>query len=432
MSTSASLSAPQSAPPLSANYLAALPELAAPWQAEEAPAPELVVLNEPLARDLGLDPAWLRTDDGVVFLLGHNLPDGAQPVAQAYSGHQFGQLSPQLGDGRALLLGELKVPKTSPVATSSTSTVDIHLKGSGPTPFSRGGDGRAALGPMLREYLVSEAMHARGIPTTRSLAVLRTGRKIMRSQVEHGAVLVRVASSHVRVGTFQFARMIDDGSGVTRRLADYAIAAHYPELADTEDPYFALVERVMAVQQRTVAQWMSAGFVHGVMNTDNTTISGETIDYGPCAFTLRRDPDDVFSSIDRGGRYRFGNQPAALGWNLARFAETLLPEMVGGVNESLSRVQGVFELFDENMAAAMRAAQSQYREPVYVPRNDLVEAALQTAVGDNLAGDGIGDLGLFNRLFSALTSPYERRDEFADFEGNEPEEFGPYVTFCGT
>ena len=423
-----------SAPHLTADFATELPELSVPWDAEPAPALELVVLNESLARDLSLDPAWLRSDAGIAFLLGQQLPEGARPVAQAYAGHQFGQLSPQLGDGRALLLGELQVPADSPVESSALDKVDVHLKGSGPTPFSRGGDGRASLGPMLREYLISEAMHAAGIPSTRSLAVLRTGRKVMRTGAEPAAVLVRIASSHLRVGSFQFARLIDDTGELTRKLADYAISRHYPELAAAENPYFALVERVLAAQCATVAQWMAAGFVHGVMNTDNTTISGQSIDYGPCAFVLDRDPNAVFSSIDHGGRYRFGNQPAALGWNLARLAETLLPLMGEDLNVSLTQVQELFDCFDEQMSAAMKAATDEFREPVYVPRNDLVDAALREAVdgGEVIDGGRTGDTAAFNRLFDAVTHPYERRAEFTDLEGPEPEDFGPFVTYCGT
>lgn len=302
--------------PLSHRFVDDLPELTVPAEAADAPAPELVVLNEPLALKLGLDPVELRTEAGVRFLLGLDLPDDAKSVAMRYAGHQFGGYSPSLVDGRALLLGE--------VATDGGFR-DLHLKGSGPTPLSRGGDGYATLGPMLREYVVSEAMHALGIPTTRSLAVIRTGRDVLREEgALPGAVLVRVASSHVRVGTFQLARASNQ-MRVLVKLARHALERHAPELVHAENPPVALFEHVVAAQARLVAQWVTVGFVHGVMNTDNMTISGETIDYGPCAFLDSYSPGAVFSSIDEGGRYAFGNQPSVAQWNLARFAEALLP-----------------------------------------------------------------------------------------------------------
>ena len=306
----------QTAVALEHRFADALPELAVAWQAEEAPEPRLLVLNETLAADLGLDPAWLRTEAGVGLLLGRDLPEGATPVAQGYAGHQFGGYSPRLGDGRALLLGELTDP--------DGQVHDLHLKGSGRTPYARGGDGRAAVAPMLREFVVAEAMHALGIPTTRSLAVVATGRPVQRETVLPGAVLARVASSHLRVGSFQYARATDDVD-LLRRLADHAIARHHPDAAEAEQPYLALFEAVLDAQASLVARWMLVGFMHGVMNTDNMTISGETIDYGPCAFLDAYDPATVFSSIDHGGRYAYGNQPAIAQWNLARLAEALLP-----------------------------------------------------------------------------------------------------------
>ncbi len=285
---------------LAHRFADALPELALPWQGAEAPAPRLLLLNEGLAAELGLDAGWLRTDAGVGLLTGTAVPEGATPVAQAYAGHQFGGYSPRLGDGRALLLGELR--------DTDGRVRDLHLKGSGRTPFARGGDGLAAVGPMLREYVVAEAMHALGIPTTRSLAVVATGRSVRRETVLPGAVLARVASSHLRVGSFQYARATDD-LDLLRRLADHAIARHHPAAAEAEQPYLALFEGVLAAQASLVARWMAVGFVHGVMNTDNMTISGETIDYGPCAFLEAYDPATVYSSIDEGGRYAYGNQP---------------------------------------------------------------------------------------------------------------------------
>ena len=290
--------------------------MAISWKAETVPAPELLVLNESLAAELGLDPSYLQSADGVRLLVGNSLPADANPVAQAYAGHQFGGYSPRLGDGRALLLGE--------VTLRDGSVRDLHLKGSGRTPFARGGDGLAAVGPMLREYVVSEGMHALGIPTTRSLAVVATGTPVRRETVLPGAVLARVASSHLRVGSFQFARAGGD-SAPLRRLVDHAIARHHPGAANSDNPALALFEAVVAAQASLVAQWMLVGFIHGVMNTDNMTISGETIDYGPCAFMDSYDPATVYSSIDSGGRYAFGNQPLVAEWNLARLAEALLP-----------------------------------------------------------------------------------------------------------
>src|ERR1700759_167522 len=290
--------------------------MAVRWQAETFPDLRLLALNEPLATELGFDAAWLRTPDGMRFLVGNLVPGDAAPVAQAYAGHQFGGYVPRLGDGRALLLGEL--------VDGHGRVRDIHLKGSGATPFARGGDGLAAVGPMLREYIVSEAMHALGVPTTRSLAVVGTGRPVQRESLLPGALLVRVASSHLRVGSFQYAASTGDVN-LLRRLADHAIARHHPSAAEAARPYLALSEAVAAVQASLMAQWMLIGFVHGVMNPDNMTISGETIDYGPCAFMEAYDPETVFSSIDRGGRYAYGAQPGIAAWNIARFAETLLP-----------------------------------------------------------------------------------------------------------
>ena len=281
-------------------------------------APRLVKLNVELARKLGLDPDALASPRGVEILAGNRVAEGAEPLALAYAGHQFGHFVPQLGDGRTNLLGE--------VLGRDGVRYDIQLKGSGPTPFSRGGDGRAALGPVLREYIVSEAMAALGVPTTRALAAVTTGQRVFRETALPGAVLTRVAASHLRVGTFQYFAAQGDTEG-TRRLADYAIARHYPEAAQAGQPYRALLDGVITRQAQLVAQWMLLGFIHGVMNTDNTSISGETIDYGPCAFMEAYDPVKVFSSIDHNGRYAYGNQPRAMLWNLTRLAEALLPVM---------------------------------------------------------------------------------------------------------
>jgi len=286
-----------------------------PADAAPAPDPQTVVLNEPLARDLGLDAAALSGETGAAVFTGQSIPPGATPVAQAYAGHQFGGFT-MLGDGRAMLLGEHVTP--------TGERVDITLKGSGPTAFARRGDGLATLGPMLREHVVSEAMHALGIPTTRGLAVATTGRQVRRTDLLPGAVLTRVAASHVRCGTFQYAARAL-GPDAVRALADHVIDRHFPDAASAEHPHRAMFEHIVRRQAELVAGWMSVGFVHGVLNTDNLAVSGETIDYGPCAFLDAYDPEAVFSSIDRNGRYRYDNQPGITQWNLARLAEALLP-----------------------------------------------------------------------------------------------------------
>jgi serine/tyrosine/threonine adenylyltransferase len=278
--------------------------------------PRLIKVNRALAEELGIDPEALASPAGVAALAGNVVPPGAEPIAMAYAGHQFGGFVPQLGDGRAILLGE--------VVDRMGRRRDLHLKGSGPTPFSRRGDGRAALGPVLREYLVSEAMHALGVPSTRTLAAVTTGDKVYREEILPGAVLTRVAASHIRVGTFEYFAAREDTDGV-RLLADHVIARHYPACADRPDRYRALLQSVIAAQARLIAQWMLLGFIHGVMNTDNMSIAGETIDYGPCAFMDEYDPATVYSAIDRNGRYAYANQPAIGQWNLTRLAECLVP-----------------------------------------------------------------------------------------------------------
>jgi serine/tyrosine/threonine adenylyltransferase len=304
-------------------------------------APRLVRVNEQLARQLGLDPARLSSPEGVAVLAGNTVPKLSEPLAMAYAGHQFGTFVPQLGDGRALLLGE--------VVDLSGVRSDIQLKGSGPTPFSRSGDGRAALGPILREYIISEAMHALSIPTTRSLAAVTTGETVRRERLLPGAVLIRVASSHIRVGTFQFFAARGDVEAV-RHLADYVIARHYPEAVGTPKPYRMLLDLVVTRQAELIAKWLLVGFIHGVMNTDNMSIAGETIDYGPCAFMDSYNPATVYSSIDSFGRYAYGNQPRIAQWNLARLAETLLPLLAEDqeaaaemANEALRAFAGRFE-----------------------------------------------------------------------------------------
>ncbi|WP_197415761.1 protein adenylyltransferase SelO [Mycobacterium sp. IS-1742] len=468
-----------------------LPEMAVRWKAEEAPDPRLLVLNERLAAGLGLDADWLRTPDGVRLLVGNSVPGGATPVAQAYSGHQFGGFAPRLGDGRALLLGE--------VVDADGRVRDLHLKGSGHTPFARAGDGLAAVGPMLREYVVSEAMHALGIPTTRSLAVVATGRPVQRETVLDGAVLTRVASSHLRVGSFQYAAATGN-TDLVRRLAEHAIARHHPHAAEAENPYLALFEAVVSAQARLIARWMLVGFVHGVMNTDNMTISGETIDYGPCAFMDVYDQETVFSSIDMWGRYAYGNQPAIAAWNLARFAETLLPFFDDDLDRAVSVAETALGAFGRQYETALsagmrdklgvsgaddtavaplleelpkllqdnhidftsfftalgRAARGDTEpvrglfvdlagfdawltgwralgpdgdamdrvNPVYIPRNHLVEEALTAATA--------GDLTPFGRLLDAVTGPFVERPGLERYAEPAPEAFGRYRTFCGT
>ena len=322
-----------------------------PWQAAQFPQPELLLLNDDLARELALDPEALRGPAGVSLLIGAALPEGAVPIAQGYAGHQFGGYSPRLGDGRALLLGELH--------DAGGNLRDLHLKGSGSTPFSRGGDGKAAVGPMLREYVIGEGMHALGVPTTRALAVLQTGERVYREEgALPGAVLVRVAASHLRVGSFQYAAALTGAKKdptLLKRLADYAIARHHPQAAHETEPYLGLLEAVMQRQAELVARWMCLGFVHGVMNTDNVTISGETIDYGPCAFMEAFDPGTVFSSIDHGGRYAFANQPPIMLWNLSRFAEALLPLLGDDIDAAVEKVVPVLETFSDRFTAAWRS-----------------------------------------------------------------------------
>ena len=319
--------------------------------------PRLVIFNRPLATWLGLDPDALDGAEGAAIFAGNTLPEGSRPIAQAYAGHQFGHLT-GLGDGRAILLGEQVTP--------SGERFDIQLKGPGPTRFSRRGDGRAALGPMLREYIVSEAMHALGIPTTRSLAVAATGEPVHRETTLPGAVLTRVAASHIRVGTMQWAAAHDVEA--TRAIADYTLARHYPELAGSADRYLELFRAISARQASLIARWQLVGFIHGVMNTDNMALSGETIDYGPCAFMDTYDPATVFSSIDSGGRYAFGNQPPIAQWNLARLAEAMLPLFDADGDRAVERATTVLdrfpELFTEHRLDGLRAKLGLFtREP---------------------------------------------------------------------
>ncbi len=317
------------------------------FYARQSPAtvarPRLVKLNLALAVELGLDQDWLRSPEGLAVLAGNAIPDGAEPLAMAYAGHQFGGFVPQLGDGRAILLGELLDPRGE--------RFDIQLKGSGRTPFSRAGDGRAWLGPVLREYIVGEAMYALGIPTTRALAAVATGEPVYRETELPGAVLTRVARSHVRIGTFEYFSARRDTEAV-RYLADYVIARHYPEAAADERPYQALLDAVIARQACLIAQWLGVGFIHGVMNTDNMSIAGETIDYGPCAFMDTYHPGTVYSSIDRGGRYAYGNQPRIAQWNLSRLAESLVPLIDKDAGTAVEVAQAAIDAFPERFERA--------------------------------------------------------------------------------
>ena len=468
-----------------------------PWHAASVPAATLLELNEPLTVELGVDPAALRTPAGVSALVGNTDATAAQSIAQAYAGHQFGNYSPRLGDGRALLLGE--------VFDIAGNRFDVHLKGSGRTPFARGGDGRAAVGPMLREYVMSEAMHALGIPTTRALAVVSTGEQILRGTELPGAVLVRVASSHLRIGTFQYAAATGDAD-LLRRLADYAIERHHPDLVGSDERYRSFYERVVSAQAELVAQWMLVGFIHGVLNTDNVTIAAETIDYGPCAFMDEFDPATVFSSIDHAGRYAYGNQVQITQWNLARLGETLLPLLAADVDVAVELATEVLAGFAEHYGAAFSAgvlrklglgddvadeslvddwfrmlhqqsvdltsafrslsaavrgaidvARALFRDtaafdgwmqrwrsewsrqslepeaiargmdavnPIHIPRNHLVEAALAAATG--------GDLAPFDQLVEVVRDPYVERPGAERFAQPAPRDFGPHQTFCGT
>ena len=466
-----------------------------PWRAAAAPAPELLLLNDALATALGADPAALRRPEGVAALVGDPAPTGAEPVAQAYSGHQFGGFSPRLGDGRALLLGE--------VLDADGARRDLHLKGSGRTPFARGGDGKAAVGPMVREYVVSEAMHALGIPTTRALAVVATGDRIVREGTVPGAVLVRVAASHLRVGTFEWVKAHGD-EALLRRLADHAIARHHPHAADAAHPYLAFYESVVAAQAELIARWMLVGFVHGVMNTDNMAISGETIDYGPCAFMDAFDADAVYSSIDHAGRYAWGNQPAIAQWNLARLGEALLPLLAAETGDAVAAATAVLQTFPERNLGAWRrglaaklgladdadaalgndllalmagqradltstlralattlrddtaprglaaepdafsAWARRWREAITAQGSDPREAAAAMdrvnpayvprnhLVEEALAAATAGDLAPTRRLLDVLAAPFDERPDLAAYAAPAPASFGAYRTFCGT
>jgi uncharacterized protein YdiU (UPF0061 family) len=470
----------------------------APAEAAPPSAPRLLMFNHALAGRLGIDLSDTGDDQLARLFSGAELPPGADPLAFAYAGHQFGHFSSQLGDGRALLLGEVVAP--------DGARFDVQLKGSGPTAFSRNGDGKAAIGPVLREYLVSEAMAAMGVPTTRSLAAVATGDRVQRERAHPGAVLTRVASSHIRVGTFQFFAAHFGAEHVVQ-LSDYAIRRHFPDLADAPNPHLALLDRVIGLQCALIAHWAGAGFIHGVMNTDNVAISGETIDYGPCAFMDRFSVNTVFSSIDANGRYSYGRQPQIMHWNMARFAEALLPaihavdpadvdrakdlveavpdrfrvawfermraklglakaekadsELIDSLFAELERHGADFTGFfralamllrgdgaplaallpepdamapwvadwwarleREPIGPARRADAMDAVNPLYIPRNHLVEAALAAAEG--------GDMDPWLRLLEVVQNPYAERPGLAGFADPAPGDFGPYTTFCGT
>ena len=449
-------------------------------------APQLMVLNTGLAESLGLDPMLLQQTPAVRILAGCEAPPNGLALAQGYAGHQFGQFT-ILGDGRAVLLGELTTP--------DGDHVDIQLKGAGKTPYSRRGDGRAALAPMLREYLVSEAMHGLGIPTTRSLAVVATGEPVYRETIQPGAVLARVAASHIRVGTFQYAALHDKAT--LRALADYTIDRHYPQARSDANPYLAFLKAVIDRQAALIARWMQCGFVHGVMNTDNMSIAGETIDYGPCAFMDRYDPATVFSSIDQQGRYAYGNQPKIAQWNLSRLAEALLPilndddataltlaqnaigdfpglyqqrwhsalcQKIGITNPDRNAIRLAGELLElmwatqadftatfsqltagtltneryadwltrwqaaiESQPGGLAQAQQIMRQanPVIIPRNHLVQEALDAA-------EYKGSFTRFEQLVAALQNPYDPALADTLYAKAPDASAAPYVTYCGT
>jgi serine/tyrosine/threonine adenylyltransferase len=454
--------------------------------------PQLLLFNQILARNLGLNEELLAKPESALIFSGNTLPEGATTIAQAYAGHQFGHFT-VLGDGRAILLGEQITP--------SGKRFDIQLKGPGQTPYSRRGDGRAALGPMLREYIISEAMHALGIPTTRSLAVVATGEPVYRENVLPGAILTRVAASHIRVGTFEFAAAQGDAE-LVRALADYTIARHYPDVNAAENPYVAFFALVADRQAELIAKWMQVGFIHGVMNTDNMSLAGETIDYGPCAFMDVYDPTTVFSSIDQQGRYAFGNQPRIASWNLARFAETLLPLFAAEEKKAIELAQGALaefnvrfnyhwlsgmrnklglisaedgdvdlittwlRLLQENAADYTNAFRTLSNEPLTgeqffqdagfvkwkedwqarLARQNISPAqarenmlqvnpaviARNHKVEEALQGAEAGDMSATHALLQALGQPFVATEQNLAYRSGAPSGSEPYRTFCGT
>ncbi len=469
-------------PQFTNSYATLPPRFYTRMQATPVAGPALIRLNADLAAQMGLDADWLASEAGIQMLSGNAMPPGADPLAQVYAGHQFGGWSPRLGDGRALLLGEVDGP--------GNAHWDIQLKGSGPTPYSRMGDGRAWLGPVIREYVVSEAMHALGVPTTRALAAVSTGEIVLREDRMPGAILTRAASSHVRVGTFQFFASQQDVEGL-RALLDFAITRHYSDLAP--DDALGFLKAVIAAQAELVAKWMGLGFIHGVMNTDNCHIGGLTIDYGPCAFMDAYDPRKVFSSIDQHGRYAYGAQPEILVWNLAQLASSLLPLINSDINDAVNVAQEALQEFGslytdawkrvffaklglktggeeeitlvQDLLTAMAENQADFtltfrgladgtaREqfvdptvfdtwaegwmarnpdmqalndanPAYIPRNHQIELAITEAVS--------GDLSRFHRLCDVLTRPYSNQPGQEDLQAPPTEQELVRQTFCGT
>jgi uncharacterized protein YdiU (UPF0061 family) len=485
------------------NNYALLPDR---FYARQAPVPVAlpgpIRVNRELAGQLGLDADWLASDAGTAVVAGNAVPEGAEPIATVYAGHQFGGYNPQLGDGRAILLGEILSP--------DGKRFDLQLKGSGPTPYSRGGDGRSPLGPVLREYILSEAMNHLGVPTTRALAAVTTGDRVARESFLPGAVLARVASSHIRIGTFQYFAAHQDTEAL-QLLADHVIERHYPTVQGCENPVLALLEAVISRQAQLVARWQLLGFIHGVMNTDNMLVCGETIDYGPCAFMDQFNPEQVFSSIDHGGRYAYRNQPAIAQWNLSCLAQALLPilhedqeqaialaqkavdtfpdlflqantqgmarklglQVIGEQDTALAedlwqlmaeheldftltfrrladlaheeneKANIVADLFDfpdalhpwlerwrarlaqESTSADDRQAMMYSANPVFIPRNHLVEAAIVAATDNN-------DFSVFHQLVDLLEQPHEYHPEMARFATPPRQEEVVRQTFCGT
>ena len=382
------------------SYARDLEGLYVPWKAAEIPEPKLIKLNHALAEELGLDAKALDSPEGAQIFSGNQLPEGPATMARAYLGHQFGGFSPQLGDGRALLLGE--------VIDKLGQRRDIAFKGSGRTPFSRGGDGKAALGPVLREYIIGEAMHALGIPTTRALAAVTTGEFVRRERNLPGAVLTRVASSHIRVGTFQFVTVRGD-TALLKKLADYVIHRHYPELEGQPDPYLGLLKAVSERQAALIAQWMNVGFIHGVMNTDNMTLSGETIDYGPCAFMDHYNPATVFSSIDEQGRYAYANQPPIANWNLSRLAEALLPLLGEDQDKAVAKVMPVLEAFQSRYQHYWLQGM---RRKLGLTRDEADDFALATDFLKTMEGQGMDFTQAFRRLADTAEAADASREGF--------------------
>ena len=463
-------------------------------------APSLIRVNHALAEKLGIDPIWLESEEGIATITGNKIPVGGDPIATVYAGHQFGGWSPQLGDGRAILLGE--------ILDKENQRYDFQLKGSGPTPYSRGGDGRASLGPILREYIVSEAMAAFHIPTTRILAAASTGDHVYRQNILPGAILVRIAKSHIRIGTFEFFSSLNDQESL-KILADHVIQRHYPDAAEHENPVLAMLDAVIENQAHLIASWQQIGFIHGVMNTDNILLSGETIDYGPCAFMDKYHPETVFSSIDRNGRYAYGNQPTIGRWNLIQLAQVLIPLLnkdpkkatelaqesiikyislltksyqngmtlklgiCNAIPDDIKLIKDLLDIMAEDkmdytltfrylsdlagddtgkgvgslvtlsekfsswldrwrkrlvldaQTSIQRQARMYARNPVFIPRNHLIEEIIQAAVEN-------GDFHPFHQLVDILNHPFEYKSALKKYALAPRPEQVVHETFCGT